>query len=298
MINGTFSFPTSIQFGPGKLAGLPQFLEEYSMHRPLVVTDPGLLPTQAFASLQTQVGPTCALFSGVHPNPVQADVEQALGAYLQGECDGVIGFGGGSALDVAKVVRARIACRDIPLAEFYSVKSWPKLAPFIAIPTTAGTGSEVGRSSVIVFGGRKQVLFHPSLLASLVILDPELTVDLPPGLTAATGIDALTHCIESFTSPVFHPLCNAIALEGARLVVAYLARAVRAGNDMEARGMMQIAAMMGGIAFQKDLGAVHSMAHPLSTICGMHHGLANSLCLVAVMRLNAARKPGLYHQLA
>jgi alcohol dehydrogenase class IV len=168
------------------------------------------------------------------------------------------------------------------------------LAPFIAIPTTAGTGSEVGRSSVITIGGQKQVIFHPSLLAKLVILDPELTVDLPPKLTAATGADALTHCIESFTSPEFHPLCEGIALEGIRLIARSLSDAVKKPSDLEARGNMLIAATMGGIAFQKDLGAAHSLAHPLSAICGLHHGLANALVLPLVMKFNAVRKSGLY----
>ena len=173
----------------------------------------------------------------------------------------------------------------------------PGLAPFIAIPTTAGTGSEVGRSSVITFGKTKRVLFHPALLAAQVILDPRVTEGLPPKLTAATGADALTHCIESFTSPVFHPLCDGIALEGLRLVVEFLPKAVADGADLHARSMMQIAAAMGGIAFQKDLGAAHSLSHPLSAHFGVHHGLANALCLPAVMRLNARRKPGVYQRI-
>jgi alcohol dehydrogenase class IV len=168
----------------------------------------------------------------------------------------------------------------------------------VCIPTTAGTGSEVGRSSVITLEAtnRKKVIFHPELLAKLVILDPEVTVDLPPKLTAATGADALTHCLESFTCPVFHPMCDGIALEGIRLVVEALPRAYRNGRDLEARGRMLVAAAMGAVAFQKDLGAAHSLAHPLSTICGLHHGLANALCLVAVMKFNAQRQPGLYRR--
>jgi alcohol dehydrogenase class IV len=168
------------------------------------------------------------------------------------------------------------------------------LAPCVTIPTTAGTGSEIGRSSVIVFDGKKAVVFHPSLLAKLAILDPELTVGLPPKLTAATGADALTHCIESYTSPEFHPMCDGIALEGVRLIADALPRAVHSGGDIDARGKMQVAAMMGGVAFQKDLGAAHSLSHPLSSICGLHHGTANALTLPVVMRFNAERKPGLY----
>ncbi|HEY5912203.1 MAG TPA: iron-containing alcohol dehydrogenase, partial [Verrucomicrobiae bacterium] len=175
---------------------------------------------------------------------------------------------------------------------------WSELAPLVAIPTTAGTGSEVGRSSVITLAatGRKAVLFNPELLARLVILDPELTVALPPKLTAATGADALTHCIESYTCPVFHPMCDGIALEGIRLIVEALPRAFRNGGDLEARGEMLVAAAMGAVAFQKDLGVVHSLAHPLSNVCGLHHGLANALCLVAGMEFCAARKPGIYRR--
>src|SRR5262249_1272332 len=183
-------------------------------------------------------------------------------------------------------------------ARFYDETDWSGLAPFIGIPTTAGTGSEVGRSSVITLEAthRKAVLFHPELLAKLVILDPELSVGLPPKLTAATAADALTPCIESFTCPAFHPMCDGIALEGIRLIVENLPRAFRDGTDLNARGKMLVAAAMGAVAFQKDLGVVHSLAHPLSTLCGMHHGLANALCLVAGMKFCAERKPGLYRR--
>jgi len=169
-----------------------------------------------------------------------------------------------------------------------------KLPPFVAVPTTAGTGSEVGRSSVITVDGIKRVLFDPALRADVVILDPALTVELPAKLTAATGADALTHCIESFTSPTFQPICDAFALEGIHLITTALRRAVKEPTDLDARGSMLLAATMGGIAFQKDLGAAHSLAHPLSSICGVHHGLANALVLPTVMKFNATRKPGVY----
>ncbi len=292
----TFSFPTTIRFGIGGLSRIREELTALGVQNPLVVTDPGLLKTAAFASLETALGGRYCVFSSVHPNPIEEDVEGAARAYSEAACDGVIALGGGSALDVGKAVRLRVHRPELKLADFDFHADWRGLAPFIAIPTTAGTGSEVGRSSVIVIGGRKRVIFHPSLLAALVILDPELTRELPAKLTAATGADALTHCIEAFTSPVFHPMCDGVALEGIRLVSEALGRAVRDGNDLEARGLMQIAAMMGGIAFQKDLGAVHSLAHPLSSVCGLHHGLANALCLVAVMEFNAPRKPGLYRR--
>jgi alcohol dehydrogenase class IV len=238
------------------------------------------------------------LFDGVHPNPVESDVRAGAIAYQNGGCDGVIAFGGGSALDVGKAVRLLVKRPELSLAAYNAGDDWRGLAPLVGVPTTAGTGSEVGRSSVITLEEerRKMVLFHPELLAKWVILDPELTCELPAHLTAATGLDALTHCIESYTSPVFHPMCDGIALEGVRLIVEALPRVVRDGNDLEARGRMLVAAAMGAVAFQKDLGATHSLAHPLSTLNGMHHGTANALCLPHVMRFNAKRKPGLYRR--
>ncbi|MDB6174666.1 MAG: Iron-containing alcohol dehydrogenase [Chthoniobacteraceae bacterium] len=296
MNTATYSFPTTIRFGAGTLRELPEHLVRLGVSNPLVVTDTGVISTSAFATLETVLRGRCGIFSNVHPNPIEADVDGAARAYSGAACDGIIAFGGGSALDVGKAVRLRILKPNLRLREFDFSADWRGLAPCIAIPTTAGTGSEVGRSSVIILNGRKKVLFHPELLPSLVILDPELTRTLPAKLTAATGADALTHCIESFTSPVFHPMCEGIALEGIQLIGRSLARAVRDGGDIEARGLMQIAALMGGVAFQKDLGATHSLAHPLSSICGLHHGLANALCLLPVMEFNAARKPGLYER--
>jgi len=299
----TFSFPTPTLFGAGALSELPARLARLGIARPLVVTDPGLLPTDAFARLQQVLGAgnqgrTWWVFPGVHSNPVEQDVLDAARAGRDQACDGVIGFGGGSALDVGKAARLLVKRPDFRLADFYGQPDWAGLVPFVAIPTTAGTGSEVGRSSVVTLAatGRKAVLFHPELLARLVILDAELTRGLPPTLTAATGADALTHCIESYTCPVFHPMCDGIALEGIRLIVEALPRAFRDGQDLDARGRMLAAAAMGAVAFQKDLGVVHSLAHPLSTICGLHHGLANALCLIAAMKLNAARQPGLYRR--
>jgi 4-hydroxybutyrate dehydrogenase len=293
----SFAFPTPILHGSGALRELPDRLRTIGGSRPLIVTDPGLLSSSAFQSLRSLL-PKATIFSGVHPNPVEANVESAAAAYREHECDSVIGFGGGSVLDVAKIVRVAAGPKTLPWSELTLKDQLGALAPFIAIPTTAGTGSEVGRSSVITFGKTKRVLFHPALLACLVILDPEVTSGLPPNLTAATGADALVHCIESFTSPVFHPLCDAIAIEGVRIACQFLPRAVADGSDLEARGMMLISASMGGIAFQKDLGAVHSLSHPLSAHFGLHHGLANALCLLPVMRFNSARKPGLYRRIA
>jgi len=300
----SFSFPARTLFGVGALRELPANLAKLNIRRPLVVTDPGLANTDAFRAVahaleMGQQANNSFLYAGVHPNPIENDVREAAAAFQKNGCDGIIGLGGGSALDVAKAARLLVKRPQLDWAKFYEEPDWSGLAPFVAIPTTAGTGSEVGRSSVITLDTtkRKAVIFHPELLAKLVVLDPELTRGLPPKLTAATGADALTHCIESYTCPVFHPMCDGIALEGIHLIVEALPRAYKDGNDLDARGKMLVAAAMGAVAFQKDLGVVHSMAHPLSTICGMHHGLANALCLVAGMNFCAVRKPGLYRRI-
>jgi alcohol dehydrogenase class IV len=289
-----FSFPTTIVFGAGAVRELGDRCKAIGANKPLVVTDPGLKTTSAFRKAIEAAPSQAPVFSDTKSNPTLENVNDAVAQFRQHGCDSVIGLGGGSAIDVAKIVRLAARLPQWKLGEPLPPGPVEQLAPFIAIPTTAGTGSEVGRSSVITIGGQKKVIFHPSLLARLVILDPELTVDLPPKLTAATGADALTHCIESFTSPEFHPLCDGIALEGIRLIGRSLRDAVKQPNDLEARGNMLIAATMGGIAFQKDLGAAHSLAHPLSAICGLHHGLANALVLPLMMKFNAVRKPGLY----
>ena len=299
----TFSFPTATLFGPGTIAELPGRLAQMRCRKPLVVTDPGLIQTHAFQILantlgSAQLGKSWEMFHGVHTNPVEQDVIDAAKAFVAAGCDSVIAFGGGSALDVGKVMRLLVKRPGLKLGKFDFNDDWSGLARCICIPTTAGTGSEVGRSSVITLAGtqRRSVIFLPRLLAKLVILDPELTRDLPPQLTAATGLDALTHCIESFTSPSFHPLCDGIALEGIYLIANALPAAFKNGKDIDARGKMLAAASLGGVAFQKDLGATHALAHPLSALCGMHHGTANAICLPHVMEFNARRKPGLYRR--
>lgn len=299
----SFSFPTATVFGPGTINELPTRVKQMGGRRPLVVTDSGLVKTRAFEILahtldNKQLGKTWELFHGVHSNPIEQDVVEAAKAFRELGCDSVIAFGGGSALDVGKACRLIVKRPDLKLAKFNFNDDWSGLPRCVCIPTTAGTGSEVGRSSVITLAGtkRRSVIFLPRLLAKLVILDPELTVALPPDLTAATGLDALTHCIESFTSPVFQPFCDGIALEGIRMIVEALPRACKNGRDLDARGRMLVAAAMGGVAFQKDLGATHSLAHPLSALCGLHHGTANAICLPHVMEFNAKRKPGLYRR--
>ncbi len=303
----TFSFPTRIVFGVGATRQLPACLEENGVRRPLVVTDPGLRAAPPFKTVESALqngGIHYEVFDGVHPNPVEEDVLQSAESYRRAGCDCVIGVGGGSAIDVAKatVVLAR---EKGTLADFEAQaggmdRMTGPYDPIIAIPTTAGTGSEVGRSSVITSTKlkRKIIIFSPWLLPKRAILDPELTVSLPPFLTAATGMDAFTHCLESLTCPVYHPICDAIAIHGLELVIRYLERATRDGRDIEARGNMLVAASMGAIAFQKDLGAAHSLAHPLSTEFGLHHGLANALCLPAVMKFNLDAAAPHYARLA
>jgi alcohol dehydrogenase class IV len=295
-MTAAFSFPTAIVFGPGAIGELRQRLEKLGAVKPLVVTDSGLVATATFKRAMVSAPAACPVFSGIESNPTDTQVQAATDEFRKNGCQSVIGIGGGSALDVAKIVRLKARLPQWNIGQPIPTDQALDLAPFTAIPTTAGTGSEVGRSSVVTIAGKKRVIFHPSLLAKLVILDPELTLDLPVKLTAATGADALTHCIESFTSPEFHPLCDGIALEGIRLIANALPIVTKDPRNVDARGQMLVAATMGGIAFQKDLGAAHSLAHPLSAICGMHHGLANALVLPTVMRFNASRRPRLYER--
>lgn len=299
----TFSFPTAITFGPGAAAELPARLRQMGSRRALVVTDKAMAKTQAFDLLsnhlgRANLGKTWELFDGVHSNPMEQDVVSAALTFQETKSDTVIAFGGGSALDVGKALRLMIKKPGLKLGEFNFNDDWSGLARCIAIPTTAGSGSEVGRSVTITLAGTNQraTLFLPRLLAKLVILDPDLTRDLPPQLTAATGLDAFTHCIESFTSLNYNPMCDGIALEGTRLISEALPRVLSQGHDIQARGKMLMAASMGGVAFEKDLGATHSLANPLSTLAGVHHGAATAVCLPHVMHFNAQRKPGLYRR--
>jgi len=303
----TFSFPTRILFGCGAIGRLPSCLEETGIRKPLLVTDPGLRATpvvDAVISVLRKADLPHEVFDKVHANPIEDDVLESADLYRTAACDGTIGLGGGSALDVSKAVvamaRHRGALSELDAQAGGADRMAGPYDPIIAIPTTAGTGSEVGRSSVITSHklGRKIIIFSPWLMPKRAILDPELTVGLPPFLTATTGMDAFTHCLESLTCPVFHPLCDAIAIYGLELIIRYLEPATRNGSDIEARGYMQVAATMGAISFQKDLGATHSLAHPLSTEFGLNHGLANALCLPAVMRFNLKEAESHYARLA
>lgn len=299
-----FRFPVPIVFGAGARSVLGEFARDEGVSRPLLVTDTGLVETEAFrlaAAEMDRVWPgRVTQFTGVHPNPTDRDVEDAARAYAEGACDGVVGVGGGSALDAARAMRLVVAFPDRALTDMPFGDLPARLTPFCAVPTTAGTGSETGRSSVITIAslGRKEVFGAQPLMADLAILDPELTVGLPPHLTAYTGMDAMTHAMESLACPLFHPMCDAIALEAIRLVHTYLPKACENGADLEARGMMQMAAAMGATAFQKDLGAAHSLSHPLSSELGIQHGLANAICLVPVMRFNKESAAGPYARAA
>ncbi len=288
-----FAFPTPIHFGPGARRLLAGHLKEAGVKRPLIVTDKGIaaLPMLVeFVATLARLEP--AVYAGVQGNPVASQVRAGVDASRAHGADAVIGFGGGAALDVAKAV-ALMAVHPGDVLEYAwdhpSVRPIDKpLLHFVALPTTAGTGSEVGRSSVISEDAThvKRIVFSAQLLAKAVFADPELTLGLPANITAATGMDALTHNIESYLSPAYHPLCDGIALEGVRIAARALPVAVREPRNLEARGAMLMASMMGAIAFQKDLGAVHSCAHALSTVADLHHGLANGVMIDHVMRFN------------
>jgi alcohol dehydrogenase class IV len=300
-----FSFPTTIHFGPGarKLVGV--HLRDHGFRRPLIVTDRALatLPVlQEFMS-HLHTGLDVGVFEGVFGNPTASQAMAGAAAFKAHRADCVIGFGGGAALDVAKVVGV-LATHDGEALEFAwdhpQVRSIGEVPYFVALPTTAGTGSEVGRSSVLSDDAShiKRVIFSPKILAKVVFADPELTFGLPAHITAATGMDALTHNVESYLSPAYHPLCDGIALEGTRIAARALVTAVREPRNLQARADMMMASMMGAIAFQKDLGAVHSCAHALGAVCDLHHGLANALMIEPVMRFNQEAAPHKFAELA
>ena len=302
-----FSFPTTIHFGAGARKLLADHLHSLDLKRPLIVTDKGLaalpLIAEISASLST-AGLTPAIYGGIWGNPTGSQVMNGAAAYQSHNADCVVGIGGGAALDVAKVV-GLMATHPGDVMEY--VWDHPQvrdivspLPHFVALPTTSGTGSEVGRSSVISeeTSHIKRVIFSPQILASVVFADPELTLGLPAHITAATGMDALTHNVESYLSPAYHPLCDGIALEGTRIAARALVTAVREPGNLQARADMMMSSMMGAIAFQKDLGAVHSCAHALGTVCDMHHGLANALMIDTVMAWNLDAVPEKFDELA
>ncbi len=297
-LRANWSYPTQVRFGVGRIAELPDACRELGLQRPLLVTDPGLakLPivTCALAALKAS-GLGAAVFSDVRSNPVLANVEAGVGAFRDGPHDGVIAFGGGSALDAGKAI-AFMTGQTRPIWDFEDVDDWWKraategIAKVIAVPTTAGTGSEVGRASVITDDTThtKRIIFHPRMLPAIVIADPELTRALPPNVTAATGMDALAHNLEAYCALGHHPLADGIALEGMRLLHDWLPTAVRDGANLEARAHVMAAASMGAAAFQKGLGAIHALSHPVGAVLDSHHGLTNGVFMPYVLAFNRA----------
>ncbi|MDE0458649.1 MAG: iron-containing alcohol dehydrogenase [Chromatiales bacterium] len=295
-LTGNWHYPTSIRFGPGRIRELARTCREFGIERPLLVTDPGLaampMVTDAAQSCR-DAGLACEVFCDVKANPVEANVVEGVRAFRDGGHDGVIGFGGGSALDAAKAV-ALMSGQSLPIWDFEDREDWwtradaSGIAAVVAVPTTSGTGSEVGRASVItnVCDHTKKIIFHPKMLPVAVIADPELTVGLPAHVTAAVGMDALSHNLEAFCSPVFHPMAQGIALEGMRLVKEWLPAACEDGADLAARACMQVASTMGATAFQKGLGAMHSMSHPCGAVYDTHHGLTNAVVMPYVLEFN------------
>ncbi len=296
-LRGNWNFPTTIWFGAGKISSLSRACKSLGISRPLLVTDPGLatLPmvTDAIAANDADGVPT-TLFSDVKPNPVSANVFDGVAAVRAADCDGVIAFGGGSSLDAGKSI-ALMATQPADGVDLWSMeegrKDWQSAnapLPTVAIPTTAGTGSETGRSTVVLneATGRKVIITHPGMMPGIVIADPELTVGLPPHITAATGMDALAHCLEAYCSPFHNPLCDGVALEGMRLVRNHLSDAVSDGTDIVARSQMLAAAAMGATAFQKGLGAIHAMSHPIGATYDTHHGLTNAVVMPYVLMRN------------
>ncbi|MCX8500325.1 MAG: iron-containing alcohol dehydrogenase [Alphaproteobacteria bacterium] len=297
-LKANWNYPTAIKFGAGRIVELPDHCRALGMKRPLVVTDSGLVKLPVVSTVVEILrdgGLVAGLFSDLRPNPVGRDVTAGVAAYRSGGHDGIIALGGGSALDVAKAIALMVG-QTRPLWDFEDVgDNWLRvetagMAPTLAIPTTAGTGSEVGRASVIIdeAAHRKVIIFHPRMLPGLVLADPGLTVGLPPFLTAATGIDAFVHSLEAFCSPYYHPLAAGIALQGMRLVHDYLPAAFRDGGDMTARSQMLAASLMGATAFQKGLGGVHALAHPIGAVYDTHHGLTNAVLVPYVLKRNRA----------
>jgi alcohol dehydrogenase class IV len=291
-----WNYPTSMRFGVGRIAELPAACKELGMKKPLLVTDPGLrkLPMieSALAGLKAAgLGDAC--FADVRGNPVGKNVEDGVAYYRANGCDGVIAFGGGSALDVGKTIALMVG-QTRPLWDFEDREDWftrvnaKGMAPIVAVPTTAGTGSEVGRASVILDESThlKKIIFHPKMQPAIVISDPELSTGLPPRITAATGMDALAHCLEAYCAPGFHPMADGIALEGMRLVKEWLPIAVKDGKNLVARAHMLAAASMGATAFQKGLGAIHSLSHPVGAVHNSHHGETNGVVMPYVLVFN------------
>lgn len=296
-LTGNWHYPTPMRFGAGRISEITEACKAAGMTKPLLVTDRGLatmeITTRTLALLEAG-GLPAGLFADVDPNPTDNNAEAGVKVYREGGFDGVIAFGGGSGLDLAKTV-AFMSGQTRPMWDFEDIGDWwtradPNgIAPIVAVPTTAGTGSEVGRASIITNSSthEKKIIFHPKMLPTTVICDPELTVGMPAFITAGTGLDAFAHCVEAYSSPHYHPMSQGIALEGMRLVKEYLPRAYADGTDLEARSHMMAAAAMGATAFQKGLGAIHAISHPVGAIYHTHHGTTNAVCMPKVLEFNA-----------
>ncbi|HEX5934454.1 MAG TPA: iron-containing alcohol dehydrogenase [Pseudorhizobium sp.] len=295
-IVANWSYPTAVKLGRGRIKELADACKSLGMKKPLLVTDRGLASmaiTGHALDILDEAGLGRAIFSDVDPNPNERNLEAGVKAFRDGGHDGVVAFGGGSGLDLGKAVAFMVG-QTRPVWDFEDIGDWwtrastEGIAPIVAVPTTAGTGSEVGRASVITNSHThvKKIIFHPKFLPGVVIADPELTVGMPKAITAGTGMDAFAHCLEAYCSPFYHPMSQGIALEGLRLVKEFLPRASRDGTDIEARTNMMAAAAMGAVAFQKGLGAIHSLSHPVGAVYNTHHGMTNAVVMPAVLRFN------------
>jgi alcohol dehydrogenase len=294
--NRNFNYPTALKFGAGRIGELADHCKANGIMRPLFVTDPGLAAMPMVKGIVADVrraGLAIEVFSDVRPNPIEANIIEGVKAYQAGRHDGVIAFGGGSGVDIGKMI-ALMHGQSISVFELEDIGDWwtradsSRISPVIAVPTTAGTGSEVGRAGVVThpITHEKKIIFHPAIMPKVAILDPELTVGLPPKLTAATGMDALAHNLEAFCAPFYHPLSAGIGLEGMRLVKDNLVKAVKKGTDLDARGHMLVASAMGATAFQRGLGAIHALSHPFGGLYDAHHGLLNGIIMPYVVKAN------------
>ncbi|ACE91985.1 alcohol dehydrogenase iron-type protein [Rhizobium phaseoli] len=297
-ITANWSYPTSVKLGRGRISELAAACKSLGMTKPLLITDRGLASmaiTKNALDVLEEAGLGRAIFADVDPNPNEKNLDAGIKAFRDGGHDGVVAFGGGSGLDLGKCVAFMVG-QTRPVWDFEDVGDWwtraslEGIAPIVAVPTTAGTGSEVGRASVITNSEThvKKIIFHPKFLPGVVISDPELTVGMPKIITAGTGMDAFAHCLEAYSSPFYHPMSAGIALEGMRLVKEFLPRAYREGTDLEARANMMAAAAMGAVAFQKGLGAIHALSHPIGAVYNTHHGMTNAVVMPAVLRFNRA----------
>lgn len=291
-----WNYPTTVRFGAGRISELAEVLAATGIKKPLFVTDPGLAKLSVVPStlkLLDDAKIAYGVFSEVRPNPIESNLDAGISVFREGKHDGVIAFGGGSALDLGKLIAFQ-AGQARPVWDFEDIGDWwtradaDKIAPIIAVPTTAGTGSEVGRAAVLTHEAShtKKVIFHPKMMPQMVIADPELSVGMPPFITAGTGMDAFAHCLEAYCAPGYHPLADGIAVEGIRLVFENLPKAFADGSDITARANMMSAAAMGATAFQKGLGAIHSMSHPIGALYDTHHGMTNAVFMPYVLAFN------------